>query len=133
MTGEYCCKDKKCCDNMEEEYDHHDMEDGENDDMEEEVYYHDIKTNEDDYDTKRQDAYHDMEDENIDDPKLKLGKNSSEKDNIVKEYSLEEHNTVKVNYHGRRRLPSIGRSLCVLQAACRVIIWLCSFGLSLST
>ena len=38
MTAEYCCKDKKCCDNMEEEYDHHDMEDGENDDMEEEVY-----------------------------------------------------------------------------------------------
>ena len=47
---------------MEEEYDHHDMEDGENDDMEEEVYYHDNKTNEDDYDPKRKDGYHDKED-----------------------------------------------------------------------
>ena len=52
-----------------------------------------------------------MEDENIDDKKLKFGKNSSENDYRVKEYSLEEHNTVKVNYPGRSRLPSIGRSL----------------------
>ena len=100
MTGEYCCKDKKCCDNMEEEDDHHAIEEGENDDMQEEDYYHDIKNNEDDNDIRKKDGHHEMEDENIDDQKLQFDKNSSEKYNLLKDYSL-----------GRSRLPSISRSL----------------------
>ena len=98
MTGEYCCKDEKCFANMEEEDDDHDMVEGENDDVEEADYYHDIKKDEDDSDFKRKD--HEMEDENIDDQRLHFGKNSSEKYNILKDYSL-----------GRSRLPSISRSL----------------------
>ena len=43
-----------------------------------------------------------MEDENIDDPKLKFGKNSSEKYNIVKGYSLEEHKLVGVSSQYRK-------------------------------
>ena len=59
MTGEYCCKDKKCCGNMEEEDDHYDTWEGDIDDMEEEVYYHDVKKNEDE--VKREDGYHDTD------------------------------------------------------------------------
>ena len=94
------------------------------------MYHHEKKTYENDYDTKRKHGYRDMEGENIDDTKLKFDKNSSENENIVKEYSLEEHNTMKVNYSGMSRLPSIGRSL-VSSSGClqsyKVVVLFCAF------
>ena len=89
---------------MEEEDDDHDMEEGEIDDMEEEDYYNDIQKNENDNDIKGKDGHHEMEDENNYDQKLQVGKNSSEKYTLLKEYSLY-----------RSRLPSLSYLIFIKQ------------------